>query len=129
MLLQTARSVLDSVNKRSGRRSLVLVSKNKDINEAYDFRFLDESCLKIRCHEYIYLSKHEAWWMPNKTIRIYRVFAEFENATTNAFEKRLEEGIYLSALLPFFASRVQQKKAAIQAFTSLALHEFESQPC
>jgi ADP-ribose pyrophosphatase YjhB (NUDIX family) len=125
LILEIIRALLDKINNKLGKRALVRFSENRDINEAYNFKFSDGMDLRIRCDELVYFLQFESRWVPDQRVVVYKVYAESESKNLDPVHERLKRGIHLSPLLPFYASRVQQKKAAIHAFTSLTLKEYE----
>lgn len=82
--------------------------------------------LEIYCREHRYKISHAAWWFPTYTLREYHVYCAYSTQLSRALREKLEEGYMSRPLLPWTASRSEQKKAVIDRYASELVKYFRT---
>ena len=82
--------------------------------------------LEFFCREHRYRISHEAWWMPTYTRREFQVYCSYSAHLSKALRAKLEEGYVSRPLLPWPASRANQKKAVIDRYVEQLVRHFRN---
>ena len=106
-----------------GERTLRIVAVNSSPHESYRVDTTNGGTVVIYCTETVYEVCFTAWWVRNRRFYSYMVYGVCDAKIPKEFADRIQSGFNIGRLLPRFAFRADQKKAAIHAYMSLIVNE------
>ena len=114
-------------NLLKGRRYLKIININDDPHEVYHFILHNGGKVSLYCTETVYEMVFDSAWVKNVKHRAYSVKGVCDECVPQELAARLTQGFYIGQLLPSYASSVDQKKAASQAFIAMIADQIKSQ--
>jgi len=113
-------------NQMVGERNMRLISVDNNSEEVYRLETNNGGLVVLYCSEVIYELSFTRWWQRDQRHYAYKVHGLCNPLVPEDLSDRLALGLTLGRLLPAFAPRHFQKKAAIHAYVSLVLSELRT---
>lgn len=117
--------IVGGLERLKGKKNLRVLEVNTHPNEVYHFHTSNNGRISIHCVETLYEITYQAWWARRKPILTYKVYGICDERIPSELKERLDHGLQIGSILPPFALRKDQKKAAIHAYVSLIVNEFK----
>jgi hypothetical protein len=106
-----------------GERTFNLLEVNSSPHEVYRMITSNGGEVVLYCTETVYEIVFTNWWVRDRRFHNYCVYGHCDSRIPQEFSDRIRTGFNIGRLLPRFASRREQKKAAIHAYISLIVSE------
>lgn len=116
--------LLEIIEQAKGPRSLVKIHTVDDPTHHYEFKLSDSSNIIIHCSLSKFELDYHYWWMMNRYICVYKVYAVIgNNATQELKDKFHGRDFHTTDLWHRWANVEKQKKAAIAAFLDIVYQD------
>jgi hypothetical protein len=109
-----------------GARTSKVIAVNSHPDETYH-ALADGKKISFYCTETIYEIRFKKWWVPTERHYTYKVYGICDPAISPEFVESVGKDFYIGRLLPWTASRSDQKKAAIHAYVNLIAGKLNQQ--
>lgn len=110
-----------------GERNMRVLEVNASPHEVYRFTTVLGGEIVLYCTETVYEVQYRNWWARNHRHHIFNVYGVCGPQIPQELASRIGDGYRISRLLPRWAARADQKKAAIHMYISLIVNELEGE--
>ena len=123
--MKSLRSLARSLRARweafKGPPMLRVVNVHQDPRDGYLVKTNTGQFIEIFCRELVHEMTYSRWWIPIRRVRMYQVYSHCSSDMSEALRAKLDEDFTVESPLRSYATRAEQKKAAIDCYIDLVL--------